>query len=186
VANLLQIGEIVAKMSAAFPNWNPTKFTAQVYFDDLRDLDFELLEVAADKCRTESGRKFAPSTGEIRGAVADICRATSNTPSSYEAWKEVQKQIVENGGDFGNPVWSSPLVQKAVEAIGWRNLRMSEDHAADRMRFIQAYEQFEKRAMDKEMQLPAVRGYIEAHGGKLLEAPAKTIKQLAAKMEKTK
>lgn len=182
MADFMQVSEVVAKIGAAFPNWKPDKFTVQVYFEDLRDLPADLLKVAADKCRTESGRKFAPSTGEIRGAVAEIMRATSNTPSSYEAWAEVQKQIVENGGDFGKPVWSSPLVQKAVESIGWRDLRMSENTESSRMRFIQAYEQFEKRATDEEILLPEVRGYIEARGGKLLSATQ--TKQLTERLSK--
>ena len=179
MADFMEVSEVVAKIGAAFPNWKPDKFTVQVYFDDLRDLD----RVAANKCRTENGRKFAPSTGELRGAVADIRRTSSGVLSSYEAWQVVNRQIVENGGDFGKPVWSHPIIEKTVKAIGWRTLRMSEDPTSDRMRFIQAYEQFEKRMMDDEMELPEVREYIESHGGKLLSSPSETMKKLTAKLE---
>lgn len=182
MADFMEVSEAVAKIGATFPNWKPDKFTVQVYFEDLRDLPADLLKVAADKCRTESGRKFAPSTGEIRGAAGEIRAQLAGVPTSYDAWKEVQVQIADNGGDFGNPVWSHPLVEKTVQTIGWRVLRMSEDRTADRARFIEAYEQFRGRAMTDEMELPEVRAYIESKGGKQL--PAADIKQLTERLSK--
>ena len=179
------IAGIVAMISAAYPNFNPTELTVEVYLKTLQDLPGEELQLAAMQCISENGRKFAPSVGELRGAVAEIRRRTANAPSSYEAWQEVQQQILENGGDYGRPVWSHALVEKTVRVIGWRNLRMSEEQVADRARFISAYEQFEARMLADEMLLPEVRGYIEANGGRLL-APADQIKLLADKWSVTK
>lgn len=58
---------MIARLSAAFPNWNVNKYTVQVYFEDLQDIPDGELEDAARACRMESGRAFAPSIGEIRG-----------------------------------------------------------------------------------------------------------------------
>jgi hypothetical protein len=178
MASREDISKMVAFLSAAYPNWNVSEYTLEVYYEDLQDIPAEELRIAAKHCRTEIGRKFAPSVGEIRGAVADIRRSASNVPSTFQAWQEVQKQILENGGDYGNPEWSSPLVEEAVRRMGWRNLRMSEDQTADRARFLQCYEQLVERATKEDMLLPDVRGYIEANAGTLLNAPAEQIRQL--------
>jgi hypothetical protein len=178
------IAMITSMLSAAYPNWNVTEYTNEVYFQDLKDIPSEELILAAQHCRSEQGRKFAPSVGEIRGAVMELRKASMNTPSAYEAWQEVCKQLLDNGGDFGNPVWSTPIVEKAVKALGWRNLRMSEDPVSDRMRFIQAYEQLQARAERDTMLIPEVRGFIESKGGRLLESPMDQIKQLSKGMSK--
>src|SRR5688572_4206466 len=125
MANQQDIAKVVALIAAAYPNWKVTEFTVQVYFQDLKDIPSEELFIAAQHCRVQNGRAFAPSVGEIRGAVAELRGISSNVPSSYQAWEEVQRQILENGGDYGNPVWSNPLVAEAVKRMGWRNLRMS-------------------------------------------------------------
>ena len=183
MASYETITEIVVKLSAAYPNWNVNEYTTEIYYQDLRDLPDQELLIAAQHCRAENGRKFAPSTGEIRGAVAELHGLAANVPTSYQAWQEVQQQILENGGDYGNPVWSNPLVERTVKLIGWRNLRMSEDPISDRMRFVQCYEQLLERAQREEMLIPEVRGYLEVNGAKLL-APADQMKLLADKMRR--
>ncbi len=183
MATKKDIAEIVGMLSAAYPNFAPSPQTVEVYYRMLNDIDAAELKPAAMHCAAEIGRKFAPSVGELREAVLFLRRAARNVPSSYEAWEEVQKQIRVNGGQFGKPVWSSLIVEKAVNALGWYNLRMSEDPIPDRARFIQAYEQFCQRAETEEMFLPEVRGFIEARGGKFL-APVDQMKQLAGKMSK--
>lgn len=183
MAELEDIATIVAVIAVAFPNWIVSEKTNEVYWQILGDIPTDELKAATLHCISESGRKFAPSVGELRGAVAELRGMSRNVPSSFEAWQEVGRQISINGGDFGKPVWSHPLVQKTVEAIGWRNLRMSEDQTADRARFIQCYEQFQERAGKEDILLPEVRGFIEAKGGRL-EAPADQIKRLTERMTK--
>jgi hypothetical protein len=179
MANQKDIIEITSLIGETYTNFQPTAKTIEVYYQILKDIDPNELKAAVLHCISQADRKFAPTVGEIRGAVGDLRRSSANVPGSYQAWEEVQNQILINGGDFGSPVWSHPLIGKAVKAIGWRNLRMSENQTADRARFIQAYEQLETRMMKEEMLLPEVRGYIESKGGKMLEAPMDAIRQLA-------
>jgi hypothetical protein len=155
------IAQIIGILSAAFPNFKPTELTAEVYYQTLGDIASDELKAAVLHCITQSGRAFAPSVGEIRGAVAELRSLSANVPSSFQAWQEVQEQILINGGDYGTPEWSSPLVEEAVKRMGWRALRMSEDQTADRARFLQCYEQIVDRATKREMLLPQVAGYIE-------------------------
>jgi hypothetical protein len=181
MADMQDIAQIVDVISAAYPNFNPNAYTVEVYWQTLQDIPTAELRAAVLHCISEAGRKFAPSVGEIRGAVAELRGLSANVPTAYQAWQEVQTQLLENGGDFGKPVWSSPIVEQAVRAIGWRNLRMSEDQTADRARFIQCYEQFRDRAMREEMLLPEVRGYLEVNGAQLV-APVDQMKLLAGRM----
>jgi len=181
MADERDIAQIIGILSAGFPNFHPTELTAELYYQTLSDIPSDELKAATLHCISQAGRAFAPSVGELRGAVAELRGYVAGVPSSYQAWQEVQRQMLENGGDYGIPVWSSPIVEQAVRAMGWRNLRMSEDQTADRARFIQCYEQFVERATRDDMLLPDVRGYIEMNGARVL-APADQIKLLSEKL----
>lgn len=186
MASVKDIAEIVTLISAAYPNWQPNPYTTEVYYQTLKDMDAELLKTAALQAIAEPGRKFAPSVGEIRGAAGDLRKEASGLPSSYQAWQEVCTQMSVNGGDYGKPVWSHPLVEQAVKTLGWRNLRMSEDQTADRARFISAYEQLTNRASAEDMRLPVAQTYIESHRALALETGERreTMRQLAEGMRK--
>ena len=179
------IARLVAITSAAYPAWNVNEYTIEVYYQDLRDLPADLLFAAATKARTNASRNlaFAPSTGEIRRAAAEILRSVRGVPSSYQAWQEVVRAMVDVGS-YGTPSWSHPLIGQAVDALGWRNLCMSENAVADRARFIQAYEQLAERNETEMMEPPAVRGYIEQASGRSLPVPFDQIKQLTTRLEK--
>ena len=180
MADQTDIAQIIGILSAAFPNFNPTELTAEVYYQVLSDIPSEELKMATRHCIAEAGRKFAPSVGELRGAVGELRGYVANVPSSYQAWQEVLQQI-NDVGSYGTPKWSNPIVEKAVRAMGWRNLCLSEEQTADRARFIQCYEQFEERAGREEMMQPAVRGYLEVNGARVL-APADQIKRLSERL----
>lgn len=177
------IDQIVNMLRIAFPNWHPDdiNMTKEIYFQMLQDIPSEELKAAVLHCVTESGRAFAPTIGEIRGAVVELRSYAANVPSSYQAWQEVLQQFSLTSS-YGVPIFSHPLIDKAVRTLGWRNLCMSENQTADRARFIQAYEQLTSRATKEEMMLPEVRGYIEANGARL-SAPA-SIKLLADRLRK--
>lgn len=178
MANEKDIAGIVALIGAAYPNFNPTEHTVEVYFETLRDIPADLLKTAALKSIAEPGRKFAPSVGELRGAVGEIQRAVSGVPSSYQAWQEVMQAMLEVGS-YRTPEFSHPLIAETVRVMGWKNLCLSENAVADRARFIQAYEQLAERADNDAMMLPQVRGYIEENSGRLL--PSTSIKMLVDK-----
>jgi len=160
MAEKLEIAQIVATIGAAYPNFNFSEMTVEVYFQTLKDLPNDMLKMATLQAISEPGRKFAPSVGEIRGSVSEIMRRASETPSSYEAWEEVLKEI-RRVGHSGTPVYSNPLIEKTVRVFGWRNLCLSENVVSDRARFIEAYEQFLAKHEAEAITLPAVQKYIE-------------------------
>lgn len=184
MATKQEIEIIIAKLSAAFPNWKVTAYTVQVYLEDLQDIDSDTLEAAVRMCRTEPGRAFAPSTGEIRGAVGRLRGLVSNTPSPYEAWMEFKRFTVASNY---SPEWSHSLVEKTARLIGMRDYGQSnvDDEPSWRARFIQCYEQLLEQAQNENMLLPEVRGYLEFNGARL-ESPLDQMKKLTAKMEHKK
>lgn len=179
MSNLTDIAQIIDVMSAAFPNFSFTEKTVEIYYQTLNDIPSDELKAATLHCITESGRKFAPSVGEIRGAVSQLRGMSSNVPSSYEAWEEVLQQF-RDAGYYRDPVFSHPLIDRAVRSLGWRELCQSENQVSDRMRFIQCYEQLLDRATRENMLLPEVRGYLEVNGARLL-SPMDSMKLLADK-----
>ena len=86
MANPQDISKVIARLSAAFPNWNVTQYTIQVYCEDLCDIPADELEQAARQCRMEEGRAFAPTIGELRKAWAYIkeSRPTRDLPQLSE------------------------------------------------------------------------------------------------------
>ena len=182
MADALDIAQILSLMSAAFPNFQMKPETPELYLQLLGDIPADELKPAVLQSVSEAGRKFAPSVGEIRGMVSQMRMSVANVPSAYEAWQEVLSEI-RSTGSYRRPEFKHPLVERAVETMGWRNLCLSENQVADRARFLQAYEQLVERAAREDMLLPEVRGYIEERGGKLLDAPAE-IKKLADGMSK--
>lgn len=180
MADHLDIAQIVKVVSVAFPNWKVTEETYEIYYQLLGDIPAEELKAAVLHCLTEAGRAFAPSVGEIRGAVAELRGMASNVPSPFRAWQEVLGQFRETGS-YGTPKFSHPLIDQAVRQMGWRELCMSENQIADRARFLQCYEQLVGRATREDMLLPEVRGYIEANGARLM-APSDSMRLLADKL----
>lgn len=175
------IAQVIGMLSAAFPNFKPSEMTPEVYYQTLQDIPADELKAAVLHCVSEAGRAFAPSIGEIRGAVLDLRKIAANVPTSYQAWQEVQKAFIECGMN-NPPEWTHPLIAQTVKTFGWRNLCMSENATADRMRFIQAYEQLAERAEKNETMLPQVRGYIETRREQL--SAGSEVKKLAEGMRK--
>lgn len=152
------IMKILGVISAAYPNFSPTEQTVEVYWQILSDIPSDELKAAALHSISESGRKFAPSVGEIRGAVSELRSLTDGIPLPADAWREAS-----DSSGKGVP-WSHPLVEKAAKAAGgWYNLCHSENVAADRARFLQFYESYVVRTRNYASMLPDVRYYIESH-----------------------
>jgi hypothetical protein len=175
MANQTDIAAVLAVINVAYPNFTVTEKTVEVYWQILSDIPSDELKAAALHCISESGRKFAPSVGELRGAVGELRSLSNNVPSSFEAWQEFKKGR-----------YSHPLVEKAANLIGRKEFGMSnvDDEPSWRARFIQAYEQLQARAEKEDLMVPEVRGYIEANGGKLMKSPMDQIRSLADGMRK--
>ena len=171
----------IAYMGMAFPNYHPElewNVTAvDVMLDLLGDLDIGTLRTALRHCCSQSGRSFAPSPGEIRGAVAELQARASGTPTAGEAWGAIMESFRHTS--FDQPAaLHHPLIQEAIRCMGGLDvIGASENVMAERAHFLKIYEQLYQRALADEVMLPEIADAIGAP--RRLED---SIKMLADKM----
>lgn len=179
MADKKDILEILGLISVAYPNFKMAQSgdvsTADAYMAFLGDIPADVLKLAVLKCCSESGRAFAPSVGEIRGAVGEIQRKAQGIPSTLDAWDEVcraekpypKNYVMWRGGvQIEPPVhnWSHPFVEKIARQFGWPDFPKFENEGVDRAHFFKQYESASQNNISEIMELPQVTRYIESGG----------------------
>ena len=126
----------VAVALAAYPSMQEKdlSLTAAVWQKALGDLPLDNLEKAIIKIIVS--KKFFPSISEIRSEAVSF--AAPVHPQPEEAWAEVMAQL----DPYRTPHYSDPLIQRAVKAVGYLNLCMSERIGVERAHFLQIYGAF--------------------------------------------
>jgi hypothetical protein len=170
----VSIAGLVGALAAAFPHATITKETLKVYVQALSDIEPGVLAAAVNQCLAES--EFFPTVAKIRQMCLALTSDVTRQPSGLEAWGEVLRQI-GSVGYYAKPSFSSALVAKAVESIGWQSLCLSENQPADRAHFCKVYEALLRRAEEDLKWLPASRVLIEQ------VEEAKRVRQLARSQE---
>jgi len=147
--------QVLGVLAAAFPQFNLTKETGEVYSRVLADLPDELLRTAALDCVSKC--RFFPTVSELRDAALSIKRIGAGDPSAFEAWDEVCR-LIRDQGHGSTPDFSHPWIAAAVrQSGGWVRLCMSENSVADRARFLEAFADAQRRNLETERTLPQVR-----------------------------
>lgn len=95
----------------------------RVYFDLLGDLPLEALQVAAKRALLEQTYAVFPQVGTLRKLAAEAMTPTACVPA-VEAWGIVRRAIRTWGYARGEDALASlpPVVRRAVECLGWREL----------------------------------------------------------------
>lgn len=94
-------------------------------------------EVAAALKRHIATSKWLPSVAELRELVAEA-KYGDRRPGG-DAWGDVLRAIATVGA-YRSPAFADPVVARCVHALGWRELCLSENQAADRARFVELYD----------------------------------------------
>jgi len=175
MASKAQIGKLISIMAAALPSFKlgsgpegDTRLAEMIraYHMLLGDLEVDLLTKAA--LHVISKGTFFPSAGELRQAYFALAEQADGIPSAPEAWGEVMRLFRRGFSRYNAPSVddvSHPRVYRAMEAIGgWRTLCNSDNAAADRARFIQAYETYTGRDRETVRMLPEVRQAVQRVG----------------------
>jgi hypothetical protein len=142
--------DLIAVIAAAYPTWRPAEPTQRLYAKLLEPLTAELAERAVMEIIDQPGA-FAPSIGDIRDRARKLALAASGAPelSAEDAWAEVQDAI-RFVGFYGNPTFSNPAVQRAVDALDWRELCTNENIEATRAHFLRLFASYEHRRVEVE------------------------------------
>jgi len=178
IATRDDIAKLIMALASAFPNFKPgysagerkTRLSemGQAYTAILGDLDADRLAQAAyHLASTNTG---FPTASELRRAYFNLEERAAGVPTADEAWAEVRGLFRRGYSQYRAPTsetFSHPRVEKALRGIGgWRMLCSSENDAADRARFVQAYETHTKRDQEMSRMLPTVRQAVEQLAGR--------------------
>lgn len=140
--------EIVQKLFAAYPNTTASAATFAVYLEVLAELTPEQLNTVVMQCIREGG-SFPPSAGQV---MQKWHAATAQpTEGAERGWLSVQMAMRDPHNYVPEPSpfvpnFRDPLVGKVVAAMGWYNLRMSEQPRVDQAQFVRMYNAFVERA----------------------------------------
>jgi hypothetical protein len=168
-----EIKNLVAYMILSFSNYHPDVDSpmnvVDVFLDLLGDLPLDALKAAVRSCCAEPGRQFAPSAGEIRGAVIKLNAQASGLPSAGEAWGAVVASFERMpGGNMAggghNAILDNPLVVEAVQQMGGYGAigtDFFDNQVANRAHFLKLYNALYEHELSTQLQLPVVKAYIE-------------------------
>jgi hypothetical protein len=163
---------VIAKLFAMFPNGNASKQTVLGYIERLSCIPVDELEIIINQCIDES--EFLPTVAKIKEMHR---RLTSNVSPDMaaEGWLSVQKAMHDPATyspdpEGPPPKFRDPLVQRAVAALGWHTLRMSENAMADRAQFLKLYEAFARNIASEEKLSPQFKQLREQHSDHQVES----------------
>ena len=139
--NKQEVAQILAVLSAGFPNAQVTKETARVYFEVLSDLDAPQVSQAIGVLLRTS--EWFPSAATIRKTTMELSGRLA--PSSGDAWGAVVAEVSKSGLDGGCHI-DDPVIKATVRAIGWRAICLSERQDVIRGQFVKMYEEMKRKA----------------------------------------
>jgi hypothetical protein len=160
MANLAQVTKILMALWSTYPNPRElTEIDFNVYAYQLKDLDRDVLQLAADAhCCTV---RFPPSVAELRDWAVKLQERANGVLTPYEAWAEVERSFRTHGLYKGPPEWSHPLIGETIKTLGsYADLCRSTNHVADRAHFLRAYEALLEKYREEQRLPPHIRDAI--------------------------
>jgi hypothetical protein len=131
-----EFDQVFLAMVGIWPNWHPNGATPKVAEQLLGDLDYDQVEAALAVLAVDQP-EFHPGLGALRAKVFELFQTQVLDPE--HAWLEVA-EARRAVGWVKTPQWSSPLVARAVSAMGgWRPLCASTNPEADRAHFLRIH-----------------------------------------------
>lgn len=129
----------------------PNQQAMELWFRELQDIPYQVAEAGLRKW--VSTNKWSPSIAEIREMAATVQHG--NIPDWGDGWEQVLKAIRHFGMYREAEAMASldDITKQCVERLGFRNICLSENIAADRANFRMMYETTANRKK-QDMQLP--------------------------------
>lgn len=137
--------DLIQMLFGAFPNATATATNFTAYLETLDEVPPDELRVVIKQCMRDGG-SFVPSAGQVLEKWRNMHSLVSPDLAA-QGWLSVQKAMRDPATysptpEGPMPKFRDPIVAKAVEALGWHNLRLSENQVADRAQFVRFYEMF--------------------------------------------
>lgn len=158
------IAGILTALAAAYPTFKLTAPTIGIYEQTLRDIPMEALRAATLDLIAES--EWFPTVAKIRKRAFALMASERESMSGYEAWA-LTLDFIRDGR--GHPVVAKarefdvpPLIEQVVRQVGgWKHLAEGENEAADRARFLEAFERVTEKREYLTRQLPQIADLAE-------------------------
>lgn len=135
----LQFAECATAMEQVWPTLKITQseIAMEIWYDLVKDIDLRAFLTIIKAHRAETHTVISPA--DVRRRYAELCGIKAPDPDA--AWGEVTKAIRAHGsyGEQAALESMSADVQAVVQAMGWRELCMSENQMADRAHFMKLY-----------------------------------------------
>lgn len=146
----------------------PNEEALNLWYAQLSDIDYRICEIALNKW--VALEIWPPTIADLRRMAAEV--RNGDLPDWGEGWQQVTKAIRQYGSYNPQAALESmdDLTRRCVERLGFVNLCMSTNEAADRANFRMIYEQLAER-QNKENLLPgSLKNLIEGIRHKELES----------------
>ena len=148
-----EFGLLASAIRTYYPKENilPNQQEMELWYRELQDIPYAVAEAGLRKWVTTN--KWSPSIAEIREMATDVQHGS--IPEWGEGWEQVLKAIRMYGTYRIAEAMDSfdDITRQCVERLGFRNICLSENIAADRANFRMMYETLSERKK-KDMQMP--------------------------------
>lgn len=152
--NLENIGDVIKFLRATYPRQEFSADNVKAYVMMLEDLPIDHLRMAAMKLAADS--KWFPTIAELRATVADLDLQSRGIVSAIEAYDIAMRyDIMRIKPDY-------PDVNAAARMSCYTvtDMRKSQNVAADRARFIEAYNEILSQRRQEITNTPTVRMFL--------------------------
>lgn len=131
-------------------NLLPNDQAMELWYRQLKDIPYQIAELTLNKWVATN--KWSPSIADIREQAAAV--KVGEKPLWSDGWEEVLRAISKFGSYRESEALQSmtETTRQAVKRLGFRNICLSENIAADRANFRMIFEQITER-QHKEKQL---------------------------------
>ena len=159
-----EFAQLWTVLTAAYPGFKTPAATIEVYHRALADIDYTLAEAAVLDSVSKS--RFFPTIAEIREAAARLAVGADSRKLALEAWGDVKRAVYvcgRAGWDKAKKLLDHDTAE-AIRALGWLSFCDSEvdEEMSWRARFVEIYDQFQRRDVRNVQMLPAVREVQQA------------------------
>lgn len=121
----------------------PNNQAMELWYRQLQDIPYKVAEVALNKWVAIN--KWSPTIADIREVASTV--QMGDIPDWGDGWEQVLKAVSHFGMYEPQKALASmdDITRQCVERIGFRNICLSENIAADRANFRTLYEQLAQR-----------------------------------------
>jgi hypothetical protein len=133
-----EVAELLSLIVAYWPEFqHQGELTVNAWHVLLRDVPYPLTQQAL--LLLASTKTFPPKPAELLEAVAELTIPPEARLTPAEAWQLVLREV-QYVGFYGRPNLP-PLVQQAVDCLGWTDICRSENVEVTRAHFMRVFEQ---------------------------------------------